>query len=220
MSQSLSRHFPVRVRIRGMDLPHRVTLGVMKRVLRGAVVVALAAPITVCLAVTQPGVADACTCAYYGDGSQAEEQIADFATVNGAVFVGTPTAQREDNYTVYYDFDVSEVFRGDVGPSTTVSTADNSAACGTGFDFSSEYLVFATTYDTQGAPWSVNMCSATTSSSNEATRSATIAQFGEPSRPAQAEDDDSRTVPVLVGAGAIAALAAVATAWVLRRRSR
>lgn len=199
---------------------HHVTLGVMKRVLRTAVVAALASPLAVGLAVAQPGVAHACSCVYYGDGSQAEKQIADFATGDGAVFVGTPTSEREDGYTVYYDFDVSEVFRGDVGSTTTVSTADNSAACGTSFDLKDEYLVFATTYGTQDAPWSVNMCSATTSSHNEVTRSATVAQFGEPSPAAGAEDDGAGSVPMWIGAGAVAALAIAATAWLLRYRSR
>lgn len=139
------------------------------------------------------------------------------------MFVGTPTAERRDDYTIYYDFDVREIFEGDVGPSTTVSTPDNSAACGTGFDLNSEYLVFATTYDTQGAPWSVNMRSATTSSTNESTRSATLAQFGEPRPVTEAERAEAASrnaSSIWIGVGAVAVLAAAATAWVLRRRSR
>ena len=110
----------------------------MRRVIRGALAVALVAPLSVALTFARPGVAHACSCAYDTVGTQAEQQLA------------------------------------------TLSTARDSAACGTGFDLKEEYLVFAGTYDTQGAPWSVNMCSATTLSTNELTRAATLKQFGEP----------------------------------------
>lgn len=93
------------------------------------------------MAVSQPGTAHACSCVYVTDGSQAAENVADFAGGDGAVFVGTPVVERHDQGTLYYEFDVREVFRGDIGSETTVSTPDSSTACGTSFDLKEEYLV-------------------------------------------------------------------------------
>lgn len=201
----------------------RVTLSVMKRALRGVLVLALAAPISVALAVGQPGTAHACSCVYPTDGTQAEQQLADFSKGDGVVFSGIPVDVRQNGYTVYYDFEIREVFRGDVGSETTVSTADNSAACGTSFDLKEEYLVFATTYDTKSAPWSVNMCSATTLSTNELTRAAAVTQFGEPRTITVAEgtEADNATTSaraVWIGGGAVAVLAAAVSGWLLLRR--
>lgn len=211
-------------RIETRPATSRVTLTGMKRVLRGLVVVALAAPLSLALAVAQPGTAHACSCAYPTDGSQAEQQLADFATGDGAAFTGTPTAERRRGFTVYYDFDVREIFRGDVGAKTTVSTASVSAACGTSFDLNNEYLVFTSTYDTHSAPWSVNMCSASTSSANELTRTSTVARFGEPHAVTAAEraEADNGFLPgptaIWVGVGVAAVVAAGVAGWAIRRR--
>lgn len=194
----------------------------MKRVIRGALVVALAAPLTVALTFARPGVAHACSCAYNTDGTQAEQQLEDFASGDNAVFTGTAVAERRDGFTVYYDFDVREIFSGDVGAKTTLSTANDSAACGTGFELKEEYLVFAGTYDTQNAPWSVTKCSATTLSTNELTRAATLQQFGEPravtaDERAAADYPQGMSIVQWVGIGVAAALFAAGTVWILRR---
>ncbi|QCQ93373.1 hypothetical protein [Rhodococcus sp. SGAir0479] len=126
-----------------------------------------------------PTTAFACSCAYPPDGSQIVEQISHAASI----FTGTATAERVAGQTAFYEFDVREVFDGDIGTTTTVSSSVHDAACGRGFEIGSEYLVFTSTYDTQGAPWSVNSCSATTESSNDRTREAAVTVYGAPHAP-------------------------------------
>jgi hypothetical protein len=198
-------------------LMSRVTLSAMKRLLRCVLVLAVAMPLTVVLMFARPGVAHACSCAYYPGGSQVAQQLADFAQGENAVFTGTPVAERREDFTVYYDFVVREVFRGEVGGTSTISTAGDSAACGTTFDLKEEYLVFATTYDTQDALWVVDSCSATTYSDDMKTRDATIEQFGQPRE--VAVDDGIPTTPmILIGIVVIAAVTGGAAGWSLYRR--
>ncbi|KQU55392.1 hypothetical protein ASG84_21495 [Rhodococcus sp. Leaf278] len=198
----------------------RVTLIAMKQFLRCVLVLTVVMPLTVVLMFARPGVAHACSCAYYPGGPQLDQQLADFAQGENAVFTGTPVAERREDFTVFYDFEVREVFRGEVGATTTVSTAGDSAACGTTFDLKQEYLVFATTYDTQDAPWAVDSCSATTYSNDSETRVATVTQFGQPRE--VFVDDGIPTAPmILIGIVVIAAVAGGAAGWSLyRRRSR
>ncbi|MFM1731275.1 hypothetical protein ABI214_00630 [Prescottella soli] len=84
---------------------------------------------------------------------------------------------------MFYEFDVREVFSGDVGTTTVVSSSTQSSACGRGFEIGDEYLVFASSYETHGAPWSVESCSATTTSTNERTRQAAVTVYGAPHAP-------------------------------------
>lgn len=146
--------------------------------------------------------------------------VRDIATGDGAVFVGVPIEKRRKSDAVYYDFTVRDVFRGDLGETTTVSTALNSPACGTSFDLDAEYVVFTTTYDTHDAPWSVNTCSPTTLASDGPTREAAVEVFGEPSPPAAKEPARSNTLVLpALGVGAVAILAAAVVFWTRRRNS-
>jgi hypothetical protein len=133
-----------------------------------------------------PGVASACSCAYAPDGPHIVEQVSHAASV----FTGTATSKRAEDQTEFYEFKVREVFEGDVGASTVVSSSVQSAACGRGFEIGTEYLVFTSTYETNGAPWSVNSCSATTNSNNDRTREAAMTVYGSPQAP------DPQTDPV------------------------
>ncbi|SEM03973.1 hypothetical protein [Rhodococcus maanshanensis] len=128
------------------------------------------------LPLSAPGVAHACSCVYEPDGPRIVEQVSYAASV----FTGTATAKRVEDQTEFYEFDVREVFEGDVGAETVVSSSVQSAACGRGFDIGTEYLVFTSTYDTKGAPWSVDSCSATTESRNNRTRDAAVTVYGAP----------------------------------------
>lgn len=135
----------------------------------------LAAPLIV--PVATPGTAHACSCAYAPDDPRILEHV---ARAKG-VFTGTATAQRADGDTAYYEFDVREVFAGEIGASTVVATSTHSDACGTGYTVGAEYLVFASTSRSHGAPWSDGLCSATTQSTNTRTREAAIEIYGPPS---------------------------------------
>ncbi|MGA9873987.1 MAG: hypothetical protein WBQ44_22975 [Rhodococcus sp. (in: high G+C Gram-positive bacteria)] len=191
---------------------------------RGLLVVALAAPLATTLMLTQPPTAYACTCAHDTTRAGAALAVADSATGDGAVFVGTPTSMDDDGLTDYYEFDVREIFRGEVGAATTVSTPSETSACGTSFALDTEYLVFTSTYSAKDAPLSANSCAATTSSADEFVRAATVAQYGEP-RPLT---DTERAVaekstPATAwwwGAGAIGGIALAAAAGTLIWKTR
>lgn len=161
-----------------------------------------------------PGTAHACSCAYAPDGPRILEQVSHSA----AAFTGTPTAERVDGNTAYFEFDVREVFDGEVGTTTVVSSSVQGSACGRGFTLDTEYLVFASRHDTRGAAWSVESCSATTESTNTRTRDAAISVYGTPRTP----DPQTHSVG-LDGLGSplwqklVATAAAVITAVVLLR---
>lgn len=121
----------------------------------------------------------ACSCVYEADGPQILEQVSHAASV----FTGTATTKRIEGQTGFYEFDVREVFEGDVGAKTIVSAYVEGASCGRSFEIGTEYIVFTSTGETHGAPWSVNSCSATTQSTNERTRDAAIAVYGMPRTP-------------------------------------
>ncbi|MEO0458916.1 MAG: hypothetical protein AAF152_20370 [Cyanobacteria bacterium P01_A01_bin.114] len=91
---------------------------------------------------------------------------------NAAVFAGevsgiTPTAT---GYTV--DFTVSDQWKGDLGETVQVTTADNSAACGYYFEVGQAYLVYAYGDSTD---LSVGLCSRTTLLENAAADIAELA---------------------------------------------
>lgn len=180
----------------------------------------LAAPLIV--PVATPGTAHACSCAYAPDDPRILEHV---ARAKG-VFTGTATAQRADGDTAYYEFDVREVFAGEIGASTVVATSTHSDACGTGYTVGAEYLVFASTSRSHGAPWSDGLCSATTQSTNTRTREAAIEIYGPPRAPDSEQrpvDLDDADIPwawwgtSLAGTALIVALAA---GWIHQRRRR
>ncbi|RVW01915.1 hypothetical protein [Rhodococcus xishaensis] len=131
------------------------------------------------LPLSTPAPAYACSCAYAPDGPQIIEHVSRAASV----FTGTATAERIYDQTAFYEFEVREVFKGDIGTTTTVSSSVQGPACGRSFEVGTEYLVFTSTYQTHGARWSVNSCSATTESSNDRTREAAVTVYGEPGPP-------------------------------------
>ena len=171
----------------------------------------LAAPLVV--PVATPGAANACSCAFAPDDPRILQHVAHAA----GVFTGTATAQRIDGETAYYEFDVREVFTGEIGDSTVVATSTQGPACGTGYAIGTEYLVFAGTDRSHGAPWSDTSCSATTTATDTRTRQAAIEVYGPPHAPAADQRpvdlDDvgfpwSWWVTGLIGTALIAALAA------------
>ena len=138
------------------------------------------------LPLSAPATAHACSCAYEPNGPYITEQISRAA----AAFTGTATRERTDGDTVYYEFDVHSVFTGDVGSTTVVSSSTQGSACGRGFTLGIEYLAFVSTHETKNAPWSVEACSATTTSTNAYTRDAAHTVYGPPHQP------DPQTRPI------------------------
>lgn len=65
-----------------------------------------------------------------------------------AVFEGTPSGKRpEGTMALRYTFDVSRVFKGELGETVEIVTANNSAACGRNYEVGKAYLVYASNHD-------------------------------------------------------------------------
>lgn len=185
--------------------------------MRGWVAAAVfAATFTVPMAT--PGTAHACSCAYGPDDPRILEQV----TRAEGVFTGTATDQRVDGNTAFYEFSVREVFTGDVGATTEVATSTQGPACGTSYALGTEYLVFANTHRTHGAPWSDGSCSPTTPATNTRTRDAAVEAFGPPRAPDPAQhharDEDGVQWAWAAGTGVAVLLLGLAGALILRRR--
>ncbi len=183
----------------------------------------LAVGVAIVLPLATAPAAHACSCAYTQNGPQITDQVAHSA----ASFTGTPTTTRTEGSTAYYEFAVREVFAGDIGPTTVVSSSIHGASCGRSFTIGTEYLVFVSRYDTKSAPWSVESCSATTESTNTRTRDAAVAVFGQPQQPdpeAHGVRIDDIGMPVwqqlTLAAVAVAAVAALVRLVLRARRDR
>jgi MYXO-CTERM domain-containing protein len=68
--------------------------------------------------------------------------------------------QPEGSFLAYhvYELDVARTWKGEPGPSVSIRTADNSAACGRAFEIGESYLVYALEVD---GDLSHNQCSRT-----------------------------------------------------------
>ncbi|NMM91662.1 hypothetical protein B2J88_46515, partial [Rhodococcus sp. SRB_17] len=138
-----------------------------------------------------------------------------------SAFTGTVTTKRIEDQVGFYEFDVREVFEGNVGAKTVVSAYVESASCGRSFEIGTEYIVFTSTSKTHGAPWSVNSCSGTTQSTNERTRDAAISVYGMPRTPdpqmnVGVDDAGKSVLWVIAGIGGAIALVIGLILWRMR----
>ncbi|OZC54839.1 hypothetical protein CH289_08505 [Rhodococcus sp. RS1C4] len=140
-------------------------------VLVGAVAAGLATGIT-------PPVAQACTCAY--GLSQVSDRVRQHSSPDGAVFVGVATDVRDDGSTLTYDVRVSEIYDGDVEADAVVSTAAESAACGSTLAVGDEYIFFAQRGESSRDRLQVNSCSATAPTTDRTTLDAAERSYGTP----------------------------------------
>ncbi|QII04063.1 hypothetical protein BH93_00585 [Rhodococcoides fascians A25f] len=175
-----------------------------------------------------PGTAFACGCAVPMS-MQKTSAVFESVAGSGAVFLGTPTSKTTGSDAQGYivDFDVAGVLDGQVQAITTVSTATETTACGAGFTVGTEYLVVASSQNTNGATWSAASCGGTSLASDRVSVESAVSVFGQP-RPiieppplevvaAEQSPDHTNYVPWVVGL--IAAAAAAALAVLLRRSS-
>ncbi|EIV61594.1 Uncharacterised protein [Mycobacteroides abscessus subsp. abscessus] len=91
-----------------------------------------------------PNVACACSCV---DVRKDSASIKEWLGHAQAIFVGTPTdtqliSDPETGRTIY-QFAVREVYKGDVGPTTTVKVENFGPTCGRSYDIGTEYFVVA-----------------------------------------------------------------------------
>jgi hypothetical protein len=173
------------------------------------------------VAAAVPGTACACSCA----GSATPEEA---VSVASGIFVARATEKVSDGYTDIYEFEVSEVFKGDVGSTTTVGTLADGNGCGTSYEVGNEYLLFVSRpYDVDAA-WEGYSCGPYTGSPFDV-RSVTEQVHGAPHPPAESapvatiftatQGTAVRVTPIL---GVAAVVLVGATAWagvILRRRT-
>ena len=116
-----------------------------------------------------PSIVQACSCAPAPAPKIALQNSA-------AVFVGKVVSVQKNDLTNTYQFSVSKKWKGVQGATASVETANNSAACGIGFDEDRDYLVYA--YKIKGDDQlRVNMCSRTKRAADAATD---LAELGAP----------------------------------------
>ncbi|MFF2550795.1 hypothetical protein ACFVUS_07325 [Nocardia sp. NPDC058058] len=78
-------------------------------------------------------------------------------TAAPGVFIGTPTRVLHGRDSDLYEFQVTEVFHGEVGSTTTVATSSTSD-CGTSFTIGRPSLLLAAAPYSVGADWQAHGC--------------------------------------------------------------
>lgn len=130
------------------------------------------------VAVASPGTACACSCA----SSETPEEAVSYAS---GVFVARATDKVSDGFTDTYEFEVSQVFKGDVGSTTTVGTLANGNGCGTSYQVGDEYLLFVSRPYQVDAVWEGYACGPYTGAPFDI-RSVTEKVYGPPHPPREA----------------------------------
>ena len=115
-----------------------------------------------------PAVAVACSCAPPPAPKIALEKSA-------AVFVGRVISVETSDFSNKYQFSVSKQWKGIKGKTTSIVTANNSAACGINFDSDRDYLVYA--FKNDDNQLRTNLCSRTKRAADAATD---LAELGAP----------------------------------------
>jgi len=95
--------------------------------------------------------AQACSCVIPGTPLEELER-------SNAVFSGQVKETRFKDNRVEVNFEVYEVWQGEMGPNVSFTTASDSAACGYPFEKGGEYLIYAGEYSGE---FDVNLCSRT-----------------------------------------------------------
>lgn len=171
--------------------------------------------------VAMAGTACACSCV----GFTAEEA----ASRADAVFTARATDKVTAGMNDIYEFEVSEVYKGEVGNVTTVGTPSQGPSCGVSYEVGGEYLLFVSTPDDVDAAWGSNLCLGPTGQAD--TRAVLERIYGPPQLPTgwapdvgisgSTEAKEKDAVPVaLIAVGSVIAVGAVwwATVAILRKR--
>ncbi|MBX7084091.1 MAG: hypothetical protein K1X88_33085, partial [Nannocystaceae bacterium] len=114
--------------------------------------IALAAVAGAALWLAAPARARACSCTLPLPPEQA-------ATRAAAVFEGRTYGVHREGNRVRYAFEVTRVWKGDVGAKVDIWTASHSAACGRGYDTGVAYIVYA--HELPGGLLGDGLCSRT-----------------------------------------------------------
>ncbi|TQC41675.1 hypothetical protein EEB14_53340 [Rhodococcus sp. WS4] len=131
--------------------------------------------------VASPGTASACSCV----SSASPEEAVSHAS---GVFVARAADKVSDGFTDIYEFEVSGVFTGEVGSTTTVGTLANGNGCGTGYQVGEEYLLFVSKPYAVDAAWEGYACGPNTGIPFDI-RSVTEKVYGPPHPPRDSAPD-------------------------------
>lgn len=181
---------------------------------RRSVTVLIGAVVAGLVSLVVQGTSHACSCMPYSPAEQIE--------ISDAVFVGTPISQVDtaggEGGGLRWSFDVETVHKGEVGATTSLETAGDSAACGIEFREGERYLVFATGQDRIGA----NLCSGT--GPVDRADAETLALLGEGSPPtpdrATADTDEGVSWPLVGGITAVVLIGGAVVLLLMRARRR
>ncbi|ETD32274.1 hypothetical protein [Williamsia sp. D3] len=77
---------------------------------------------------------------------------------SAGVFVGRATDKVSAGSEAIYQFAVTEVFKGDIGPVTTVGAVSESSSCGVTFEVGQDYLLFVTDGQGIGRAFETGLC--------------------------------------------------------------
>ncbi|MFB8002553.1 hypothetical protein [Nocardia sp. NPDC056000] len=104
-------------------------------------------------------------------------------TAAPGVFIGTPTSVLHGRDSDLYEFQVTEVFHGEVGSTTTVATSSGND-CAAGFTIGRPSVLLAATPHAMGADWQAHGCGPDVSTNElRAVAQATYGQAHAPSAP-------------------------------------
>ncbi|OHT81199.1 hypothetical protein [Mycobacteroides saopaulense] len=139
-----------------------------------------------------PNVACACSCV---DVRKDASSIKEWLGRAQAIFVGTPTDTQlisdPDTGRTIYQFAVREVYKGNVGPITTVKVENFGPSCGRSYDIGTEYFVVAgkpdeipnDTRPNAPAAYGDNRCSLTQVAAGSGLAGPAQAAYGNPHTP-------------------------------------
>lgn len=190
---------------------------------RRAIAVVVGAVLAAALSLLVQGTAHACTC--MPQDAAAEVEAAD------VIFIGTPTSSEpltaaDENEQamepVGWTFQVDTVHQGTTTATTTVASAENSAACGITFRTGEKYLVLGSVVDGQ---LRAGLCGGTGLLANaDADRldliGAGAAPQPDPAPAAAAEEPASTTWLLVAGLGILVLVAGAVVLVLVRRRQR
>jgi hypothetical protein len=114
-----------------------------------------------------------------------------------AVFEGRAADVVEEERQHRFSFEVSRVWKGDVGPQTHVITASDSAACGRGYTLGETYLVYA--YRGQDGGLADGLCTRTRERSHALEDLAALGPGHEPGGAGHTDDPDPTHEPPRIG---------------------
>ncbi len=160
--------------------PSRLSpIGLLRRLFPRVVGLAVCG-LVVAAAASMGAAGTACACSCVGYTTEEAASRAD------GVFVARVTDKVSAGSHDIYEFEVLEVFKGNVGTVTTVETPSQGPSCGISYAAGVEYLLFASEGGGAGHSWKSSLCHGPSTPSAVDVRSALERKYGPPHPPRSA----------------------------------